>query len=32
MIQSGKNTPAAMLASLDSGMSSHPTLAKLIDK
>ena len=32
MIQSGKNTPAAMLASLDSGMTSHPTLAKLVVK
>jgi len=29
MIQSGENTPAAMLASLDSGMSAHPTLAKV---
>jgi hypothetical protein len=29
MIQSGKNTPAAMLASLDSGMASHPALAKV---
>jgi len=32
MIQSGKNTPAAMLASLDNGISSHPTLAKTIAK
>ena len=32
MIQSGKNTPAAMLTSIDSGMSSHPALAKLIVK
>ena len=32
MVQSGENTPAAMLASLDSGMSSHPTLAKIIVK
>jgi len=30
MIQSGKNTPEAMLVSIDNGMSSHPTLAKLI--
>src|SRR5688500_2598663 len=32
MLQSGENTPAAMLASLDSGMSSHPTLAKIVVK
>jgi hypothetical protein len=32
MMQSDENTPAAMLASLDSGMSSHPTLAKTILK
>ena len=29
MIQSGENTPAAMLASLNSGMSSHPALAEI---
>jgi hypothetical protein len=32
MLQSGENTPAAMLASLDSGMSAHPALVKLIVK
>lgn len=32
MIQTGENTPAAMLASLDRGMSAHPTLAKVIVK
>ena len=32
MIQSGENTPAAMLASLNSGMPSHPALAKIIAK
>ena len=32
MLQSGENTPAAMLASLDSGMSAHPNLAKIIVK
>lgn len=32
MIQSGENTPAAMLASLDNGMSTHPTLAKIVVK
>jgi hypothetical protein len=32
MLQSGENSPAAMLASLDSGMSSHPELAKIIAK
>jgi hypothetical protein len=32
MIQSGENTPAALLASLDGGLSSHPTLAKIIAK
>jgi len=32
MIQNGENSPAAMLASLDRGMSAHPTLAKVIVK
>jgi hypothetical protein len=32
MLQSGENTPAAMLASLDSGMSNHATLAKIAVK
>ena len=32
MLQSGANTPAAMLASLDGGMSSHPSLAKIVLK
>lgn len=32
MLQAGENTPAAMLASLDSGMSAHPTLAKIVVK
>jgi hypothetical protein len=32
MLQSGENTPAAMLASLDNGMSTHPTLANIVVK
>jgi hypothetical protein len=32
MIRSGQNTPAALLASIDSGMASHPTLARVIQK
>jgi hypothetical protein len=32
MLESGANTPAAMLASLDSGMSAHPALARIVVK
>ena len=32
LVESGENTPSAMLASLDRGMSAHPTLAKTIVK
>ena len=32
MIQAGENSPAAMLASLNSGMSSHSSLAKIVAK
>lgn len=32
MVQTGDNSPSAMLASLDRGMSAHPTLAKVIVK
>ena len=32
IVESGENTPSPMLASLDRGMSAHPTLAKIIVK